>query len=113
MPRSCGRWPTGAAVSPDGSRATTRSCCPRSRCRRFPLSEVDEASPVPGYLTRPGNYLGLCSLALPSGDSNGLPLGIQIVGKPYAEATVLRLGKAFQDATDFHKRAPDLKALGL
>ena len=79
----------------------------------IPLSEVEETSPIPGYLTRPANYLGLCSLALPSGDSNGLPLGIQIVGKPYAEATVLRLGKAFQDATDFHKRAPDLTALGL
>jgi aspartyl-tRNA(Asn)/glutamyl-tRNA(Gln) amidotransferase subunit A len=79
----------------------------------IPLAEVDEASPIPGYLTRPGNYLGLCSLAMPSGDSKGLPLGIQIVGKPYAEATVLRLGKAFQDATDFHKKGPDLKALGL
>lgn len=79
----------------------------------IPLAEVDEDSPIPGYLTRPANYLGLCSLAMPSGLSNGLPLGIQIVGKPYAERDVLRLGKAFQDATDFHKRAPDLSALGL
>ena len=79
----------------------------------IPLVEVDEASPIPGYLTRPANYLGLCSLALPSGQSGGLPLGIQIVGKPYAESTVLRLGKAFQDATMAHKRAPDLSALGL
>jgi aspartyl-tRNA(Asn)/glutamyl-tRNA(Gln) amidotransferase subunit A len=79
----------------------------------IPLHEVDEASPIPGYLTRPANYLGLCSLAMPSGQSAGLPLGIQIVGKPYAERDVLRLGKAFQDATDFHRRAPDLSALGL
>ncbi|MCA0303698.1 MAG: amidase [Proteobacteria bacterium] len=79
----------------------------------IPLGEVDEASPIPGYLTRPANYLGLCGLAMPSGQSNGLPLGIQIVGKPYAERDVLRLGKAFQDATDFHKRSPDLSALGL
>jgi aspartyl-tRNA(Asn)/glutamyl-tRNA(Gln) amidotransferase subunit A len=79
----------------------------------IPLSEVDETSPIPGYLTRPGNYLGLCSLAMPSGQSGGLPVGIQIVGKPYAERDVLRLGKAFQDATDFHRRAPDLSALGL
>ncbi len=79
----------------------------------IPLAEVDEASPIPGYLTRPGNYLGLCGLSMPSGASSGLPLGVQIVGKPYAEATVLRLGKAYQDATDFHRRAPDLSALGL
>jgi aspartyl-tRNA(Asn)/glutamyl-tRNA(Gln) amidotransferase subunit A len=79
----------------------------------IPLAEVDESSPVPGYLTRPANYLGLCSLAMPSGQSGGLPLGIQIVGKPFAERDVLRLGKAFQDATDFHRRAPDLSALGL
>jgi aspartyl-tRNA(Asn)/glutamyl-tRNA(Gln) amidotransferase subunit A len=79
----------------------------------IPLAEVNEASPIPGYLTRPANYLGLCSLAMPSGFSAGLPLGVQIVGKPYAESTVLRLGKAFQDATDFHRRAPDLSALGL
>jgi aspartyl-tRNA(Asn)/glutamyl-tRNA(Gln) amidotransferase subunit A len=79
----------------------------------IPLSEVDEASPIPGYLTRPANYLGLCSIAMPSGFSRGLPVGIQIVGKPFAERDVLRLGKAFQDATDFHRRAPDLSAIGL
>jgi aspartyl-tRNA(Asn)/glutamyl-tRNA(Gln) amidotransferase subunit A len=79
----------------------------------IPLSEVDEASPLPGYLTRPGNYLGLCSLALPSGFSSGLPLGVQIVGKPHAESMVLGLGKAFQDATGYHKKAPDLRELGL
>ena len=39
----------------------------------IPLAEVDEASPIPGYLTRPANYLGLCSLAMPSGRSGGLP----------------------------------------
>ncbi|HKV17166.1 MAG TPA: amidase family protein, partial [Reyranella sp.] len=79
----------------------------------IPVAEVDEASPIPGYLTRPANYLGLCSLAMPSGESHGLPLGIQLVGKPYAERDVLRLGKAFQDTTDFHRRAPDLSSIGL
>ncbi len=79
----------------------------------IPLAEVDEASPLPGYLTRPANYLGLCSLAMPSGESNGLPLGVQIIGKPFAERDVLKLGKAFQDATDFHKAAPDLSSIGL
>lgn len=79
----------------------------------IPLTEVEELSPMPGSLTRPGNYLGLCALSMPSGFSNGLPLGIQIVGKPYAEADVLKLGRAFQDATDFNRRAPDVSSLGL
>lgn len=79
----------------------------------IPLDEIDETSPIPGYLTRPANYLGLCSLALPSGFAEGLPLGVQVVGKPFAEGTVLTLGRAFQDATGLHKRKPDLSALGL
>ncbi len=79
----------------------------------IPLTEVDETSPVIGALTRPGNYLGLCALSMPCGFSSGLPLGLQIMGKPFAERDVLRLGKAYQDATDFHLRAPDLSALGL
>ncbi|MGE5151266.1 MAG: amidase, partial [Rhodospirillaceae bacterium] len=72
-----------------------------------------ETSPVAAQLTRPGNYLGLCGLSMPSGFPNGLPVGIQILGKPYMERDVLKVGKAFQDATDFHRRAPDLKELGL
>lgn len=79
----------------------------------IPLTEVDETSPGISLMTRPGNYLGLCGLSMPSGFSAGLPVGIQILGKPYAEGTVLKIGKAFQDATDFHKKAPDLKELGI
>jgi len=74
----------------------------------IPLAEIDEASPIPGYLTRPANYLGLCGLAMPSGFVDGLPVSVQIVGKPFAESTVLALGKSFQDATGFCSRAPDL-----
>jgi aspartyl-tRNA(Asn)/glutamyl-tRNA(Gln) amidotransferase subunit A len=79
----------------------------------IPVAEVDEVSPAISLMTRPGNYLGLCGLSMPSGFSNGLPVGIQILGKPYAEGTILRIGKAFQDATDFHKKAPDLSSLGI
>jgi aspartyl-tRNA(Asn)/glutamyl-tRNA(Gln) amidotransferase subunit A len=79
----------------------------------IPITEVDELSPMSGYMTRPGNFLGLCGLSMPSGFPGGLPVGIQILGKPYAERDVLKLGKAFQDATDFHRRAPDLRELGL
>ncbi|MGV9823806.1 amidase [Nocardia xishanensis] len=79
----------------------------------IPLADVDDATPSPADLTRQVNYFGLCSLAMPSGQADGLPLSIQLVGKPFAERDVLRLGKAFQDATDFHRSTPDLSSIGL
>jgi aspartyl-tRNA(Asn)/glutamyl-tRNA(Gln) amidotransferase subunit A len=77
------------------------------------LTQVDEASPIPGYLTRPVNYLGLCALAQPAGSVRGLPVGVQIIGKPWAERTVLGLGQAFESATPFHTLRPSLTSLGL
>jgi len=57
--------------------------------------------------TRPINFLGLPSLSVPCGfTSNGLPAAFQLIGRPYAEATLLRLGHAYQQATDWHLRAP-------
>ncbi len=57
--------------------------------------------------TRPINYLGLPSLAIPSGFTNrGLPVGMQLVGRSFDEAMLLRIGAAFQRATDFHTRMP-------
>ncbi len=59
--------------------------------------------------TRPINYLGLPSLAIPSGFTrSGLPVGMQLVGRSFDEATLLRIGAAFQRATDFHERLPQL-----
>ena len=46
--------------------------------------------------TRPINYLGLPTLTLPIPRAGGLPNGIQLVGRPYAEATLLAVGKAYQ-----------------
>jgi aspartyl-tRNA(Asn)/glutamyl-tRNA(Gln) amidotransferase subunit A len=58
--------------------------------------------------TRPVNYLGLPSLAIPSGFTrNGLPVGMQLIGRSFDEATLLRIGAAFQRATDFHDRLPE------
>jgi aspartyl-tRNA(Asn)/glutamyl-tRNA(Gln) amidotransferase subunit A len=48
--------------------------------------------------TRPINYLGLPTLALPVPRSGGLPNGIQLVGRPYAEAQLLAVGRAYQVA---------------
>jgi aspartyl-tRNA(Asn)/glutamyl-tRNA(Gln) amidotransferase subunit A len=57
--------------------------------------------------TRPINYLGLPSLAVPSGFTNkGLPVGMQLIGRSFDEAMLLRIGAAFQRATDFHAAVP-------
>jgi aspartyl-tRNA(Asn)/glutamyl-tRNA(Gln) amidotransferase subunit A len=57
--------------------------------------------------TRPVNYLGLPSLAIPSGFTrSGLPVGLQLIGRSFDEATLLRIGGAFQRATDFHEKLP-------
>ena len=58
--------------------------------------------------TRPVNYLGVPSLAIPSGfTKNGLPVGMQLIGRSFDEAMLLRIGAAFQRATDFHERVPE------
>jgi aspartyl-tRNA(Asn)/glutamyl-tRNA(Gln) amidotransferase subunit A len=60
--------------------------------------------------TRPVNYLGLPSLAIPAGfTAAGLPVGMQLIGRPFDEATLLRAGAAFQRATDFHARCPEME----
>jgi aspartyl-tRNA(Asn)/glutamyl-tRNA(Gln) amidotransferase subunit A len=74
----------------------------------LPLDEIDEQAPIPAYLTRAVNYLGLCSLAMPAGLHEGLPLSVQIVGRPFAERTILEIGKAYQEDTGHHKRRPTL-----
>lgn len=78
------------------------------------LDEMDWGAPertrlLPGFLGHVGaiNYLGLPALALPSGfDVRGLPMGHQIVGRPFDEGTLFRLGVAFQAVTDWHRRRP-------
>ena len=74
----------------------------------IPLETVDETS-APSHTTRVINLLNCCALALPSGmTAGGLPLSLQIVGRPFAEATVLRIGWAFEQATAWHRMAPPL-----
>jgi aspartyl-tRNA(Asn)/glutamyl-tRNA(Gln) amidotransferase subunit A len=57
--------------------------------------------------TRPVNYLGLPSLSIPAGFSkSGLPVGMQLIGRSFDEAMLLRIGAAFQRATDHHAQVP-------
>ncbi|MFL5444798.1 MAG: amidase [Myxococcales bacterium] len=56
-----------------------------------------------------GNILGLCGLSVPCGfTGQGFPIGLLIYGKPFAERTILRVGYAYERATSWHERTPDL-----
>lgn len=58
-------------------------------------------------LMRPVNFLGVPSLAVPCGfQPNGLPCAFQLIGRPFGEALLLRLGHAYQRETDWHRRVP-------
>ncbi|HKI97206.1 MAG TPA: amidase [bacterium] len=87
---------------------------PTTPVAAIPLAEVDEdAPPAASRYTRAVNYLGLCALAMPMGfTAQGLPTSLQIIGKPYAEDTVLRIGWAFEQARPLlAQHRPDLSAL--
>jgi aspartyl-tRNA(Asn)/glutamyl-tRNA(Gln) amidotransferase subunit A len=59
--------------------------------------------------TRPFNLLGLPTITVPCGFTKvGLPIGMQITGPNGGEATVLRLAHAYEQATEWHKREPNL-----
>ena len=60
-------------------------------------------------LTISANLAGICGLSLPCGfDGFGLPIGLQVLGAPFTEERLLRVGAAYQRATDWHLRKPDL-----
>ena len=55
--------------------------------------------------TIPVNLAGTCAISIPAGfSSSGLPIGLQLIGKPFDEETLLRAGYAFEQATEWHTR---------
>jgi len=60
-------------------------------------------------LTTPVNLAGNCALSLPCGfSSGGLPIGLQIIGDSFAEETILKIGHAYEQTTDWHRKRPEL-----
>jgi aspartyl-tRNA(Asn)/glutamyl-tRNA(Gln) amidotransferase subunit A len=56
--------------------------------------------------TVPASLAGIPAVSLPCGLSEGLPVGLQLQGRPFDEATLLRAGHAYQQATRFHLQSP-------
>lgn len=76
-----------------------------------PLIEGQDAVAQAKLLTRftsPFNLTGLPAISLPCGFIDGLPVGIQIVAQPWAEAKLLQAAYAYEQATDWHSRKPPL-----
>lgn len=79
-----------------------------------PAFKIDENTKDPmtmyanDILTIPVNLAGVPGISVPCGFSNGLPLGLQIIGKHFDESTIYRVAHAFEQATDFHKQKPQL-----
>ncbi|WP_042357539.1 Asp-tRNA(Asn)/Glu-tRNA(Gln) amidotransferase subunit GatA [Bacillus rubiinfantis] len=59
-------------------------------------------------LTIPINLAGVPGISVPCGFDGGLPLGLQIIGKHFDEAMIYRVAHAFEQATDYHKKKPQL-----
>lgn len=74
----------------------------------YPAPRIADVSKAPARLTtRLVNYLGLCAVSVPCGfTADGLPVGLQLIGKPYDESTILNLALAYERATDWHARRP-------
>ena len=77
-----------------------------------PILEGEDAVERARLLTRltsPFNLTGLPALSVPCGfDSEGLPIGLQIVSRAWNESGVLRIGYSYQEATDWHRKKPNI-----
>ncbi|MCF6514807.1 Asp-tRNA(Asn)/Glu-tRNA(Gln) amidotransferase subunit GatA [Lactobacillus sp. S2-2] len=85
---------------------------PTTPTTAFKIGE-EISDPVTMYmndtLTIPVNMAGLPGMSIPVGfDNDNLPIGMQLIGKPFDESTIYRAGYAFEQNTNFHKKTPEL-----
>lgn len=59
-------------------------------------------------LTVPVNMAGLPGMSIPAGLADGMPVGLQIIGKPFDEETMYKAAYTFEKSTDFHKAQPNI-----
>jgi aspartyl-tRNA(Asn)/glutamyl-tRNA(Gln) amidotransferase subunit A len=86
--------------------------CPVAPTTAFPIGAHGD-DPLAMYLedvfTLPANLAGVPGLSFPVGfDTNGLPVGMQLMGRPFQEDLLLRTAHAFQQVTDWHTQTPNL-----
>jgi aspartyl-tRNA(Asn)/glutamyl-tRNA(Gln) amidotransferase subunit A len=75
-----------------------------------PIEQSAGLDPSRTRNTSPFDVFGLPAISIPCGfTSSGLPIGLQIIGAPFAEAAVLTVAHAYEQATDWHTRRPALK----
>ena len=80
---------------------------PTNAITAIPVSEVDEQSTPLSRFGRFVNLLDLCSVAVQAGQSGqGLPVSVQFIGRPMAEPLILRVARAFEQATPWHEAVP-------
>ncbi len=87
---------------------------PTSPTAAFKIGEKSE-DPLQMYLmdifTISCNLAGICGLVVPCGFTNDvprLPIGLQLLGKPFGEEAILRLGHAYEQSTEWHKQKPPI-----
>jgi aspartyl-tRNA(Asn)/glutamyl-tRNA(Gln) amidotransferase subunit A len=74
-----------------------------------PMDDIDETTSPLSRLTRAANYLDLPGISVPCGlTRDGLPVGLQILGRPRDETTVVALGAGFEAVSGWKGRRPDL-----
>jgi aspartyl-tRNA(Asn)/glutamyl-tRNA(Gln) amidotransferase subunit A len=86
--------------------------CPVAPTTAFPIGAHGD-DPLAMYLedvfTLPANLAGVPGLSFPVGfDANGLPVGMQLMGKPFREDILLQMAHTYQQVTDWHKQKPKL-----
>ena len=89
--------------------------CPTSPEPAFKLGERSD-DPLKMYLadifTIATNLAGICGISIPCGfasvDGKKLPIGLQLLGKPFDETNLLKIAHAFEQSTDWHKQRPSI-----
>jgi aspartyl-tRNA(Asn)/glutamyl-tRNA(Gln) amidotransferase subunit A len=82
---------------------------PTTHTTAVPVATVNQDE-LPSRLTRFVNLLDMCAVSVPNGFADGLPTSLQIACRGHHEAMALRIGFAYQQATDWHEREPAMIA---